>query len=687
MSSATKLPNSTAMKFFDWKGDPIFERNPSLESGGTYYLKWSTPPKDENEAIITGAFLVTGAAKSGQTYTFWVPAGAVSADGLSATGCVGGIRPNGLDYTTGDTDFAPTSTTILAGMKITCGIPAVLGELLRAAVQGVIQTGSVSINIGTGSSEDAYIYHNGNPWLKQTSAGVAQYYNGSSYVNISDTQTSVTQKVSSADTTPDYLYNKIDVATDGELTKAIGNPAGAETLQLGLATTLTKAEMDALHTGISANVTGTNLATLTAGGASNADGLHTHDSLSIASGTAGEAIDGSSTPVVVAKMANNYKDYVYPCVGTQPLFTNTGATAVAFGNTDATARVAMSFVKTDALAASITLEDMKMPILKTLAPADTYYVEIQTDSGGSPSGTVITNGTSTALSSASATTTNFELRTFVFATPPTITSGTTYWAVLRRSGAVDATNYLSTYRLSDVSGYVSKTYTASTGLWSSALATDMNWTFTFNIDYDGKIVKASNTDLKRANVVGVTKSNVAAGASLTYYTTGAIVTGFTGLTEGVDYYASTSGAYTSSPTFAAVAGDVAATSVLLPVFTAVSATAVAVSLKTKYSMIAVGSNNLISAQAASSDLDMDFPISCGFKPVYIDIYRFAGSLSIAEIIRTIRGSKYTDVTTWSNTASTFYSIPTILENGVTLRVQLDGVDNNAFGGVLILKDA
>lgn len=231
MTPATKLPNSTAMKFFDWKGDPIFERNPSLESGGTYYLKWSTPPKDENEAIITGAFLVTGAAKSGRTYTFWVPAGAVSADGLSATGCVGGIRPNGLDYTTGDTDFAPTTSTILAGGKIACGIPAVLGELIRSAIQGAIQTGSATLDIGTGASEDVYIKHNGNPWLKQTSAGIAQYWNGSSYVAFNDSIASSLVKVSATDTTPDYLQGKVG-SSDSSIVFAVTGSGADETLDM-----------------------------------------------------------------------------------------------------------------------------------------------------------------------------------------------------------------------------------------------------------------------------------------------------------------------------------------------------------------------------------------------------------------------------------------------------------------------
>lgn len=231
MADATKLPTSTQMRYFDWKGDPHFTRNPAIDGSGTYTLYWSVAPLDKDDAIITGAFEVSAIAKDGENYTFWVPASAVSADGLSATGCVGGIRPNGLDYTTGDTDFAPTTTTSLVGGKIVCGIPAVLGELIRSAIQGAIQTGGATIDIGTGASEDVYIKHNGNPWLKQTSAGVAQYYNGSSYVNLNDSIASSLVKVSATDTTPDYLSNKF-TSSDSSIVFDVTGDGGDESYDL-----------------------------------------------------------------------------------------------------------------------------------------------------------------------------------------------------------------------------------------------------------------------------------------------------------------------------------------------------------------------------------------------------------------------------------------------------------------------
>jgi len=72
---------------------------------------------------------------------------------------------------------------------------------------------------------------------------------------------------------------------------------------------------------------------------------------------------------------------------------------------------------------------------KTGTPAGTMYAEIQTDSGGLPSGTVITNGTSASINTNVATTYGtFAMSGFVFATPPSLTNGTIYHIVIKTSG-------------------------------------------------------------------------------------------------------------------------------------------------------------------------------------------------------------------------------------------------------------
>ena len=75
-------------------------------------------------------------------------------------------------------------------------------------------------------------------------------------------------------------------------------------------------------------------------------------------------------------------------------------------------------------------------------PAGNLTVEIQTDSGGSPSGTAVTNGSGTsgtvAASGLSATPAK---TTFEFANPPNLPVGT-YWLVLETTDSASATDYV-----------------------------------------------------------------------------------------------------------------------------------------------------------------------------------------------------------------------------------------------------
>lgn len=237
MANSSKLPTTAQFAYFDWQ-NAFFQRSPQVDGSGTYTLYFTVTPTDSDGNIIDGGFLVTSFARNGKTYTYWVPVGNVSVDGLSATGCVGGIRPTGYDYTTGDADFLPPSTVSLAGAKIVCGLPAVVGELLRQAVQGNIATGGSRFIIGTDASGDVTLAGSTgtgtySDFIKRTSAGVAQYWNGSSWVAFNDAVASVTAKVSATDTTPDYLQNKFG-SSDGSVVFSVTNPGGDETLNLAV---------------------------------------------------------------------------------------------------------------------------------------------------------------------------------------------------------------------------------------------------------------------------------------------------------------------------------------------------------------------------------------------------------------------------------------------------------------------
>jgi len=99
-------------------------------------------------------------------------------------------------------------------------------------------------------------------------------------------------------------------------------------------------------------------------------------------------------------------------------------------------------------------QGLKVPVTRPLgrvnlwlkevgAPADDLTVEIQSNSGGLPSGTVVPNGTSSAVTGTSIGS-SYGWVAFDFtagSTLPQLTAGTQYHLVLKRAGSVDNTNY------------------------------------------------------------------------------------------------------------------------------------------------------------------------------------------------------------------------------------------------------
>lgn len=93
---------------------------------------------------------------------------------------------------------------------------------------------------------------------------------------------------------------------------------------------------------------------------------------------------------------------------------------------------------------SSTVTKVRLWLKKTGTPAgtDTVTAEIQTDSAGVPSGTAVTNGTSTAVDISDTITTSYAWVTFTFATAPSLTSGTQYHLVLQGAFTVSGVNYV-----------------------------------------------------------------------------------------------------------------------------------------------------------------------------------------------------------------------------------------------------
>ena len=100
-------------------------------------------------------------------------------------------------------------------------------------------------------------------------------------------------------------------------------------------------------------------------------------------------------------------------------------------------KLAQSFQVTGAT----TVDAVGLWLKKVGAPTGNLTVKIQTDSAGSPSGTTVTNGTSSTVA-ASTLSTSYGMIAFDFSTNPTLSGSTTYWLVLETADSDSGTNYV-----------------------------------------------------------------------------------------------------------------------------------------------------------------------------------------------------------------------------------------------------
>lgn len=539
MADATSLPTISNLKTFQ-ASLPAFQV-PALQYGlndtdVTSTVTFSGVLKDGSGATVTGGFLGTAKTSTGYAETMWFPL-LSSTDGQTFTGVVRGIKLGGIDYTTG------TSGNVVqhfAGEEVFVGVSAVIDNLVRDSIQGVIATGgnNLSVGDGTAGTKTYKIYNNtGAVGIIRNTGTKTQYSDdGLVWVNISDVSSSVLVKATSADTTAGYLNDKIDTATAGRLTKSITNPAGNEQVALTLATTLTDAEMNQMH-GISANVTSANLNTLTAGAASNADALHTHSNIGAQSYTAYEAItqyDAVALLPIETKWYDQLSD-----------------TAVNLGDANARRKYAVKYIPS----ASGSLTDWNFRAAEQVNASTNLgnlVITIETDSAGAPSGTALTNATATISQVTQRTwNTTIATRTATFGGTVNVTAGTTYWVVYACS-ATDATNYLK-FGANDsyVANYLTftrLTYNLDTATWGSSSTTSIlfGWSNTTPVPFGYGLARCINTSgAKTWGFIGV------ASAAISAQSTGAVspqIAAVTGLTPGASYYiGSSSGSLTSTP--------------------------------------------------------------------------------------------------------------------------------------------
>lgn len=162
---------------------------------------------------------------------------------------------------------------------------------------------------------------------------------------------------------------------------------------------------------------------------------------------AGEGIAGATAPI--------------PCLIVNDIHQREYRANIDFGDIAANTRLSVQIIPQ----AEITSDDIRLILRKVGSPTGNLTVEVQGDSAGDPDGTAITNGTSNNVAM-SGLATSYGESTFAFASAFTLAAGTTYHLVLKRSDAVNASDYVEVLGITnDYANFVGKKYSGSA--WSS----------------------------------------------------------------------------------------------------------------------------------------------------------------------------------------------------------------------------
>jgi hypothetical protein len=133
--------------------------------------------------------------------------------------------------------------------------------------------------------------------------------------------------------------------------------------------------------------------------------------------------------------------------GSRALSTNSGAVWTVSPGATAQCSITTAAVPNDLLAQSFqigatnTVDQVKLFLKKVGNPTGTMTLQIQTDSAGSPSGT-LANASATVTVAESSVPATHTWVPFNFATNFSLTVGTTYWLVLSTNRAASATDYI-----------------------------------------------------------------------------------------------------------------------------------------------------------------------------------------------------------------------------------------------------
>lgn len=143
-----------------------------------------------------------------------------------------------------------------------------------------------------------------------------------------------------------------------------------------------------------------------------------------------------------------------------------------YGGTGTEEQSAQSF----SLGSNATVSTIRLLVGKNGTPTDDLTVEVQTDSSGVPSGTVVGSGGSLSCSGFTSS-----ARWQSFSVNASLTASTTYWLVVRRSGARDATNYPWVVPSTTSNPYSGGTAAQrNSGTWSNVTNQDLAFVVTDN---------------------------------------------------------------------------------------------------------------------------------------------------------------------------------------------------------------
>lgn len=421
-------------------------------------------------------------------------------------------------------------------------------EILNRKIAGTEATGTNLFKVGDETDSDIYYYAKNadanapflmydaseNKWMFSNDGSATAAIGGSTASYTFGDGLTLTAGDVDIDTSDSTIFVKTSLGAADEDLVPILDAAGQ--LAVGFidngdvlaAITSTAAELNKLD-GASANVTAANLNTLTAGSSSNADTLHSHQTPT-KSFVAGETI---TTDNAVALIPYAYEK-----------FTQTSEADITLGDANATRKISTEITPAKDIS---NLTTLYIRGNEAAASTMTLTVTIETDNGGEPSGTPVTNGTANTIDT-STWGASYANRTVTFGSAVSLDAGTKYHIVLSVD-KTDAANYLNiSYCDARDPGYPSFTgdvYDLDAGTWSAGTA--FYWWTASGQDLGCKLYKTdANIPWKTYKFCGFAKAGGAAEADIDVYYD--IVPDLSSLLPTENYYLSeTAGAITHSP--------------------------------------------------------------------------------------------------------------------------------------------